>query len=81
MRSFAFGSVYVEAETINSAIAICCEINRLKSLKETREKLRAINHGHVFGWNRECHCGISDTEYFNTLNDEKQPCKSPTKEC
>ena len=39
-------------------------------------QLRAINHGHCFGDNTRCRCGMSDVDYHTGPRDDPNACQS-----
>ena len=57
MRSFRCNS-------IEEGIAINKELNRIDRKKEREEDLRKIKHGHDFGYDQKCDCGLILRDYY-----------------
>ena len=50
--------------SIKEGIAIDKELFRLDRKKELENFLRNIKHGHDFGYNRKCDCGMIERDYY-----------------
>lgn len=45
----------------------------LQFARERRKRLLAVKHGHDFGYDRRCKCGVTEIEYHMIRPDEDQP--------
>ena len=50
--------------SVEEGMAINKELNRLDRRKEREQALRKIRHGHDFGYNRKCDCGLIERDYY-----------------
>ena len=50
-------------------IAIQKEISRLDRQQEREEALRKIKHGHDFGYDQKCDCGLLVRDYYEHKHD------------
>jgi hypothetical protein len=70
MTIFSRGGFTVEAQTMDHGLAALDELERLARNKTLWIHLRDINHGHVFGDDLICKCGMQAIDYYaNTDQD------------
>jgi hypothetical protein len=68
-RTVSQGDITVtleSGESIAIGHAIIETVTRYRARRALLEGLKDIKHGHVFGDDRVCKCGMQDTEYFAT---------------
>lgn len=71
MRTFACGDQVVTANTIDEGVAVVVHLDRLEAARKLRNKLRENRHGHNFGYNRVCRCGLSERDYYMKQGDSE----------
>ena len=64
MINVSKGKYTILAHSVKEGNAIISELERLDMKQNRRRLLRRIKHGHDFGYNRTCKCGLTDKNYL-----------------
>lgn len=70
MPTFSMGGDTIEGYyTVEEATAQLQQISQLRETSEAAKTLRDVKHLHVFGYQRQCECGMTELEYVATCRD------------
>lgn len=80
MKTFGMGDIVLHnVQSIDEGLAIAQSIGRLNRIRDDRDYLRRVSHGHVFPFGpfSECECGMSHIDYFmQSYTSDNSPCKA-----
>lgn len=69
------GDIIVRAATVGEASVLVAEIRRVFTMVKQQEFRITITHGHEFGRDRRCSCGMPIMDYHMLDLDAREMCK------
>lgn len=74
MDSFGYGGRIVSASSAEEGLAIVRELDRLDWRRNRIKMLQSVNHGHDFGHNWFCPCGMPEKDYRFYFREDLEQC-------